>query len=553
MSTGRADTTSKQLSDELFAAQTLFAAIDSPRSLAASMLLAAGDYAGLMDLKVNPLFYQNAGDFADDYLVTEVLKKSRVLPLGVDRVAVATASFYQAEKRCWETNHRLCVEDHPQWFYKLKHEVSKILGPLSTKNLGELPGLFRHGPGATTSVRGIGSIPSQKYDGEIHLTQGLVPFLHTVQGELWWETTRKNPKTVVEGNRFTTVPKNAKTDRGICIEPGLNLFVQLGIGALMRRALQRSGVDLNHTADTNRLLAGQAWSKNLATIDLSQASDSVASVLVTQLLPPRWSHLLGLARSPSTLIDGQRVVLEKHSSMGNGYTFELETILFLALVRTFVPPEEHELVSVFGDDIICPQAYAPIVIEALKYCGFEVNGEKSFLAGSFFESCGRDFFQGVPVRPFYLRQTQDSGIPFMLQVANRLRLYAQMRGVFGCDARFKQLWSACVEQVPKHWRACRVPPVYGDSGIISAEDEVLTPRQTVYSRGWVEGTDHLFMLMRPQKKEGQSHFHRLVALAQAGCGEALFNKGLEPVRGFLRKPVRRPAVSVWPNGLSWLT
>jgi len=303
MSRGRTDEAKSQFQMELSAAQTLCEIVDTPRSLAVSMMAEAGEWEQLLNLRINPLSYHVVGDFADDYLVTEVLKKSASLPTGIDRTAVATAKFYEAEKCCWETNHRLFIEDHPKWWSRFRANVHSILGSLRQTDLQRLPSLFRNGPGATTSVRGRGSVSSEKYGGEIHLTTNLMSFLRSIQGELWWETSKSCPKTVVEGNRFTTVPKNAKTDRGICIEPGLNIYFQLGIGALMRSRLKRSGLDLNRQAVVNRQLAGEAYTRKLATIDLSMASDTMSAVLINQVLPFRWAHLLNLARSPSTYVE----------------------------------------------------------------------------------------------------------------------------------------------------------------------------------------------------------------------------------------------------------
>jgi len=110
-------------------------------------------------------------------------------------------------------------------------------------------------------------------------------------------------------------------------------------------------------------------------------------------------------------------------AMGCGFTFELETALFLAIVRAIVPGiwlKSHGYidgiqprpgaklswahVGVNGDDIIVPTAYAQRVIDALTLFGFTVNEQKSYYDpnGHFRESCGGDYFRGVGVRPFFL-------------------------------------------------------------------------------------------------------------------------------------------------------
>ena len=68
------------------------------------------------------------------------------------------------------------------------------------------------------------------------------------------------------------------------------MFVQLGIGALLRKRLKRFGIDLNYQQAVNSDLARRAWSEELATIDLSAASDSVSSELILQHFPERWVH-----------------------------------------------------------------------------------------------------------------------------------------------------------------------------------------------------------------------------------------------------------------------
>jgi hypothetical protein len=94
--------------------------------------------------------------------------------------------------------------------------------------------------------------------------------------------------------------------------------------------------------------------------------------------------------------------------MGNGYTFELESCIFAAICAECLSIRGHEAklgedLFVFGDDIIVPIDSADLVVSTLRWLGFETNNEKSFLKGPFRESCGGDFFNGTPVRGFYLK------------------------------------------------------------------------------------------------------------------------------------------------------
>lgn len=191
---------------------------------------------------------------------------------------------------------------------------------------------------------------------------------------------------IVEGSRFSTVYKNREKRRPINIEPFCNLVVQRAIGLWLRGEIKRLfGIDLDTQATWHRHRI-QLWSL-IATLDLKNASDSVSLALCEFALPSIVLRTLMHARSPATLVNGYEWYLPfKMSSMGNGFTFELMTLLLLALCRCV-----DSTSSVFGDDIIVEKQYAPIVVEALENVGFVVNTDKSFIDGPFYESCGANF------------------------------------------------------------------------------------------------------------------------------------------------------------------
>lgn len=152
----------------------------------------------------------------------------------------------------------------------------------------------------------------------------------------------------------------------------------------------------------NQRLAAKAFKDRLATIDLKNASNSVSTSLVELLLPPDWFAYLDSIRTKWTELEGKGIRLEMFSSMGNGFTFELESLIFWAICRSITPYE----VGIYGDDIIVPQDSASEVIGVLEACGFTVNTSKSFLSGCFFESCGKHYFMGVDVTPLYWKESQ---------------------------------------------------------------------------------------------------------------------------------------------------
>lgn len=549
---------------EVQTVQRLAPIIDSPRSLTVFLLVKHGEWRQLIDLSIDPSAYEDPRDFARDYLITEILRKSPNLPLGIDRRGRALDAFIDAELSCWFSNHRFNDDPHPSWVRRFVKVVAEILGPCSEEALTDVMSACRFGPGASTGVRGVGSVASDKYDKPLHMTASLIPFTRTILGERWWEH-QSQPKIVVAGNKFTTVPKSAKTDRGICVEPTLNMYVQLGLGTYIRSRLKRSGLNLGDQT-LNQDLAASAYDRGLATIDLAQASDSVSWGLIFHFFPERWQELIFLLRSEyTTLPDGEVMELGKLSSMGNGFTFELESLIFYSVVKSVVPRDELPDCGVYGDDIIVPKAYATEVIEALNFLGFRVNSAKSFLAGNFFESCGADFFKGTNVRPFYLKGSEGN-IPYSLQIANALRRWThRYGGEEFCDATFRPVWSWLVRLTPPSWRH-RVPPEFGDCGITSSSKEsVHLPRP----KGQHEGKLVRYTVLSLRSLTLGSLGVLLSALARDRDGSskrpwyekpgpkldpprAPFTFGRQARRGLFGRTITRSAIYPrWPSGWDW--
>jgi hypothetical protein len=224
------------------------------------------------------------------------------------------------------------------------------------------------------------------------------------------------PTEVVQGSRLAFVPKTTEISRTICTEPICNMLWQKGIGLVLEdRMREVVGIDLANQADKNRLLA-RLGSQNgeFGTIDLSSASDSMSLSLVREFFPRQVVSWLEMTRSPITILpDGTEVELHMISSMGNAYTFPLQTIFFTSLVYasyrmlgiTFERPFRDSLgnFAVFGDDIIVQKKAYGFLCRLLSICGFSVNVDKSFNEGLFRESCGHDYYYGYNVRGVYIK------------------------------------------------------------------------------------------------------------------------------------------------------
>lgn len=401
--------------------------LDCPTSLGLAIAARSGDWAAVLKHKLGPENFIDPFEFAKANAAITLLKKNPVIPGASEeeRKAAALKAWEDGEALCYSTNQRLSPflvsplsSDAPAVFLRrVRRRLLSWLGQAPDDD--ELKARARHGPGTTFSSKVANPTAADKYDDTMSLTSGASWYLANIVGTKWGALAGaryvSNPDDCVQftkGNRWTTVPKTALTHRNIAIEPSLNIYFQLAVGSALRaRMRKRAGWDLDNVAGIHREMARQSSiDGRFATIDLSNASDSLCKNLVRVLLrDSSWLPILEDLRSTRTLVNGRWHVLEKFSSMGNGYTFELETCIFAAiaaecLVLRGIEPKFGQSLFVFGDDIIVPTEAAQLVVDTLQWSGFQVNKDKTFLAGPFRESCGGDYYLGVPVRGYYLKE-----------------------------------------------------------------------------------------------------------------------------------------------------
>ena len=369
----------------------------------------------------------------------------------------AINKWLATERNNSATNERLLITDpeynilpkvtYQRFISKVCEIVEGVIGAMPSEEA--LIGLFSGG--ASTSKTRLRSSPALKYLEKADVTApALDLFREFVLPEcpMWAqliEDTWKQPR-IVEGNILFTVPKSTEIDRCAAKEPDLNMFMQKGLGDEIRKGLRRWGINLNDQGINANLAREGSVTGQLMTLDLSSASDSVCYELVAQCLPPCWFTMLNALRSPITVIDGESHVNEMFSSMGNGFTFELESLLFFAITRAVVYFRGvRGRVSVYGDDIIAPASVFAELTWALSYLGFEVNTKKSFADGPFRESCGAHWYAGTDVTPFYIRRPITNLIE-LTHFLNQLRKWAQVGSV--CDPRITDIWEFYSSYVP---------------------------------------------------------------------------------------------------------
>lgn len=372
------------------------------------------------------------------YQISSFLKKYP-LKKDTDLRAKALETFRRAEKICnlFNTeNYRalLSMNDrHPDYLGIVEEIKSDILGLI-----GEVPNInsifynAKHGPGTSigplysrgkstnffkwsnlpysctadvipyamnaisADARWIGAL-----DDWYRRSNG-IDFLSPIDPKKFWDSVL----VTVPGSKITTVPKSYKTDRTIAIEPVLNVYFQLGVDTVIKRRLKsRWSLDLGSQEANQRAALEGSVTNNIATIDLSMASDTVSLKLCELLLPPLWYNLLLDLRCPCGTIEDEMITFDKISSMGNGYTFAIETLIFSALARCAIRrTKSEESLDVYGDDITIASSASGYLITLLNLCGFQINKDKTFISGPFRESCGKDYFLGHLVRPVFLKR-----------------------------------------------------------------------------------------------------------------------------------------------------
>jgi hypothetical protein len=250
--------------------------------------------------------------------------------------------------------------------------ISKRLGPFEDF-LDELPKLVKVTNGASATRGRRRSQAHRKVSLRPYATPSCEPYLQALASYWGYGDLRVRP---IGWNRIETVPKSWKTDRTIACEPEGNTFLQLAGDSYIKRKLRGIGVNLS---DQTR---NQSWARegsiggHLATIDLSMASDTLSYNLVAWLLPYPWLKFFSDVRSPlGKLKDGTKIPYAKFSSMGNGATFTIETLIFAAACDA-VGASEY---TVYGDDIILSSDRSHDLLQLLRFMGFMPNWDKSYL------------------------------------------------------------------------------------------------------------------------------------------------------------------------------
>jgi len=335
----------------------------------------------------------------------------------------AKEKFLSFNKKCQDWSLVLEWESDRQLYGNFLKEVDHFLHPngrLLFDSFWYILEAGRTGPGSSLGANGQ-SMYAKLFSSKLTATSDVLYKLYSAYVRMYPEWSNAEiirylhhgAPSYVNSSRSSFVPKSEDISRMICTEPSLNMFFQLGLGNLIEERLRKSfNLDLSTQPVINQQLARRgSIDGQFSTIDLSSASDSISLALCKEIFPTWFFETLCEIRSPHTVLDGESVRLDMVSTMGNGFTFPLQTFIFSCLIRaayrhTNIDVDDKGLKNwgCFGDDLIVDKLAYRSVVRLLGILGFQLNNSKSFNEGHFRESCGADWFYGQPVRGVYLRK-----------------------------------------------------------------------------------------------------------------------------------------------------
>lgn len=383
----------------------------------------------------------NATDVAILRQVSQLLKK---FDDGSDdsiarKRASAIEKFTAAEEACRQTNRRMRSKSIKPFTKKVleiaSHLIYDLLGPSCP--IDEMIYYAGHGKGSTASLSYSQRDHYYKWSEQEYQTatgaRGLLA-ASVIDDDRWirglmsrFSNKGNNLLSLIVPNDTAVigfVPKDRSTFRTIAKEPTYSMYLQRGMHAVLAKRLRKVGIDISDQSYNQKLAKLGSVNGNLCTVDFSSASDTVSTSLVQELFPVDWWSILLRIRSRFYTLDGRRGSFEKLSSMGNGFTFCVETLIFWALAKAVTSLTGGHAPHAYGDDVIIDvkafALYRSVVIDL----GFSLNDEKSFTSGSCRESCGEDYFGGINIRPFYFRAVPTSK-PELYALLNGLSLWWQ--------------------------------------------------------------------------------------------------------------------------------
>lgn len=221
--------------------------------------------------------------------------------------------------------------------------------------------------------------------------------------------------TFIDMARITTVPKDNEAARVIITCPLFDMISQRDDAATITEILRSNyGLILSFTQNIQR---NRIYDYENATVDFSNASNSTKLDSVKFLLgnTQLFRKHLNVSRIATCQYRDTFHQLTMFSPMGCGSTFELMTWILTAAARLF-----DENATVFGDDVVIKRSCVPRFLALTAALGYNINVTKTFVEGTFRESCGAFISHGRNIKSFQFEWAADYYDAVIL--TNKLRL-----------------------------------------------------------------------------------------------------------------------------------
>lgn len=377
--------------------------------------------------------FDRCGELLDEpcpeaiYAIRQISRFFKKLKIGCspDRELAAIQNFIQTEGELKHATSTIGRED------RFLDRISGILWTQVFPEFDYTSLICRHGPGVTAdrlSPNGRHSIRQWPSRSELLFPSDLHAFPnYGYAAEASGGDSSREIEYLDVGDepavRVVFVPKTLKAPRVIAIEPSHMQYMQQAMLAhivpiVESHGLTRNSIRFSDQSTNQRLAHRASIDRELATLDLSEASDRVHFALVQRIFAKSTilEYLEDCRSMHATLPNGRNIILSKFASMGSALCFPVEAMVFYTLLQSAMHTQDGReptyksikrysaLIDVYGDDIIVPVRYADSVVDYLESYALKVNVGKSFRFSHFRESCGGDFFHGTDVKPVYGRE-----------------------------------------------------------------------------------------------------------------------------------------------------
>ncbi|DAD49918.1 TPA_asm: RNA-directed RNA polymerase [ssRNA phage ESO000] len=439
-----------------FVDSSLFRAFKKPVFRASDGTLKKQAIPGFLQGMLSQLFNRETGGLHDN------TANSFDAPTIVECIRQICLVFKKVELDCTLTRVRSAISE----FVSIEHDLSVFsVSEEDTSEFRSVSSLLwdnlifgicldecnpHHGPGTTADgISGNGKFRWRSWNGRL---EPYFPLIDSAFSESAFGSEELESVNVLSEDKelpvkVTPVPKTLKGPRIIAIEPCCMQYTQQGIRNVLYERIEnywmtRGHVNFRDQGVNQRLALIASSTGQLATIDLSEASDRVPRDLALSMFEsnPDLRDAIEACRSTHAKLPDGTIIgpLNKFASMGSALCFPVESMYFYticvaALLAEQGLPVSHENifnvsrdVYVYGDDIIVPNKHANAVLVYLQKYNCKVNQSKTFLSGSFRESCGVDAFAGMEVTPTYLRKD----VPQNRRQADRLVSWVKTGNLF---------------------------------------------------------------------------------------------------------------------------